>query len=46
MERAGIPNAKGKAAHFSGTGLLITVAEVLNLPEQIYRTGNVEYKVL
>jgi AcrR family transcriptional regulator len=33
FERAGIPNAKGTAAHFIGTGLLITVAEVLNLPQ-------------
>jgi hypothetical protein len=33
FERAGIEEAKGTAAHFIGTGLLITVAEVLNLPE-------------
>ena len=42
MERAGIDNAKGTAAHFIGTGLLITVAEVLNLPQLIYGTDNVE----
>ncbi len=35
FERAGIPNAKATAAHFIGTGLLITVAEVLNLPQLI-----------
>lgn len=33
FERAGIPNAKETAAHFIGTGLLITVAEVLDLPQ-------------
>ncbi|WP_227002775.1 TetR/AcrR family transcriptional regulator [Salicibibacter kimchii] len=33
FERAGIPNAKMTAAHFIGTGLLITVSEVLDLPE-------------
>ncbi|MEH7179780.1 TetR/AcrR family transcriptional regulator [Neobacillus vireti] len=33
FENAGIPNAKETAAHFIGTGLLITVAEVLNLPQ-------------
>lgn len=35
MERAGIPNAKKTAAQFIGTGFLITVAEVLCLPELI-----------
>ncbi|RWR06244.1 TetR/AcrR family transcriptional regulator [Siminovitchia fortis] len=35
FERAGIPEAKKTAAHFIGTGLLITVAEVLDLPELI-----------
>jgi AcrR family transcriptional regulator len=33
FERAGIDHAKETAANFIGTGLLITVAEVLNLPE-------------
>jgi AcrR family transcriptional regulator len=33
IERAGIEGAKETAAHFIGTGLLITVAEVLNLPQ-------------
>nr|WP_263323530.1 TetR/AcrR family transcriptional regulator [Neobacillus sp. Marseille-Q6967] len=33
FESAGIPNAKSTAAHFIGTGLLITVAEVLDLPQ-------------
>ncbi|WP_370621865.1 hypothetical protein [Bacillus sp. JCM 19034] len=33
FESAGIPNAKANAAHFIGTGLLITVAEVLDLPQ-------------
>ncbi|MBO1512451.1 TetR/AcrR family transcriptional regulator [Metabacillus sp. BG109] len=33
FERAGISQAKETAAHFIGTGLLITVAEVLNLPQ-------------
>ncbi|AOZ94688.1 TetR/AcrR family transcriptional regulator [Paenibacillus crassostreae] len=33
MEKAGVPNAKGTASHFIATGLLITLAEVLNLPE-------------
>ncbi|KAA9028455.1 TetR/AcrR family transcriptional regulator [Niallia endozanthoxylica] len=36
MERVGIPNAKAAAARFIGTGLLITLAEVLDLPELIY----------
>lgn len=36
MEKAGIPNAKAAAARFIGTGLLITVAEVLEIPELIY----------
>lgn len=36
FERAGLPNAKGTAAHFIGTGLLITVAEVLDLPQLIH----------
>ncbi|MFD1706441.1 TetR/AcrR family transcriptional regulator [Siminovitchia sediminis] len=35
FEKAGIPKAKKTAAHFIGTGLLITVAEVLDLPEMI-----------
>lgn len=35
FERAGIPQAKKTAAHFIGMGLLITVAEVLDLPELI-----------
>ncbi|WP_225435169.1 TetR/AcrR family transcriptional regulator [Bacillus aerolatus] len=35
FEGAGISNAKETAAHFIGTGLLITVAEVLNLPQLI-----------
>lgn len=35
FETAGIPNAKSTAAHFIGTGLLITVAEVLSLPELV-----------
>jgi AcrR family transcriptional regulator len=33
FERAGIPNPKETASQFIGTGLLITVAEVLNLPQ-------------
>jgi AcrR family transcriptional regulator len=33
FNKAGIPNAKETAAHFIGTGLLITLAEVLNLPQ-------------
>lgn len=33
FEKVGIPNAKEAAAHFIGTGLLITLAEVLNLPQ-------------
>lgn len=35
FERAGIANAKETAANFIGTGLLITLAEVLNLPQLI-----------
>ncbi|WP_102346200.1 TetR/AcrR family transcriptional regulator [Bacillus sp. Marseille-P3661] len=35
FEKVGIPNAKETAAHFIGTGLLITVAEVLELPQLI-----------
>ncbi|RST58442.1 TetR/AcrR family transcriptional regulator [Siminovitchia terrae] len=35
FERAGIPHAKKNAAHFIGTGLLITLSEVLNLPQLI-----------
>lgn len=33
FENAGVPNARSTAAHFIGTGLLITVAEVLDLPQ-------------
>lgn len=33
FERVGIADAKSTAAHFIGTGLLITVAEVLDLPQ-------------
>ncbi len=33
FENAGIPNAKETASQFIGTGLLITLAEVLNLPQ-------------
>jgi AcrR family transcriptional regulator len=33
FDKAGIPNAKETASHFIGTGLLITLAEVLNLPQ-------------
>ncbi|MCM3693636.1 TetR/AcrR family transcriptional regulator [Neobacillus niacini] len=33
FENAGIPNAKGTASQFIGTGLLITLAEVLKLPQ-------------
>jgi AcrR family transcriptional regulator len=33
FDKAGIPNAKATAAQFIGTGLLITLAEVLNLPQ-------------
>lgn len=33
FENAGIPNAKSTAANFIGTGLLITLAEVLDLPQ-------------
>ncbi|MGM7719929.1 TetR/AcrR family transcriptional regulator [Metabacillus sp. Hm71] len=36
FERAGITNAKETAAHFISTGLLITVSEVLNLPELLH----------
>ena len=40
FERAGIENAKGAAAHFIGNGLVITVAEVLNLPELINKQSD------
>ena len=33
FDKGGIPNPKETAAHFIGTGLLITLAEVLNLPQ-------------
>jgi AcrR family transcriptional regulator len=33
FENAGIPNAKETASQFIGTGLLITLAEVLKLPQ-------------
>lgn len=33
FERVGIPNAKEVAANFIGTGLLITLSEILNLPQ-------------
>jgi AcrR family transcriptional regulator len=36
FEKAGIPNAKETASHFIGTGLLITVAEVLELPTLMF----------
>jgi len=37
FENAGIPNAKKTASHFISTGLLITVAEVLELPQLTHR---------
>ncbi|MFP7298785.1 TetR/AcrR family transcriptional regulator [Neobacillus niacini] len=40
FENAGIPNAKEAAAHFIGTGLLITLAEVLNLPQLTHGKGH------
>lgn len=42
MERVGVPKAKETAARFIGTGLLITLAEVLNLPELICGVDNEE----
>jgi AcrR family transcriptional regulator len=33
FEKAGIPNPQGTAGHFIGAGLLITVADVLDLPQ-------------
>lgn len=33
FENAGVANPKSSAAHFIGTGLLITLAEVLELPQ-------------
>ncbi|WP_408009210.1 TetR/AcrR family transcriptional regulator [Pseudalkalibacillus sp. A8] len=35
MDRADIPNPKERAAEFIGTGLLITLAEVLDMPEML-----------
>lgn len=40
FENAGIPNGKMTATHFIGTGLLITVAEVLELPQLIHEMDN------
>ncbi|RBW67254.1 TetR/AcrR family transcriptional regulator [Bacillus taeanensis] len=40
FENAGIPNAKQTAAHFIGTGLLITVAEVLDLPQLTHKSDH------
>ena len=40
FENAGISNAKETAAHFIGTGLLITLAEVLNLPQLTHGKDN------
>ncbi len=37
FENAGIPNAKQTASQFIGTGLLITVAEVLDLPQLFHK---------
>jgi AcrR family transcriptional regulator len=37
---AGIPNAKQTAAHFIGTGLLITVAEVLDIPQLTHKSDH------
>ncbi|MGM0878346.1 MAG: TetR/AcrR family transcriptional regulator [Bacillota bacterium] len=42
FERAGIDHAKETAAYFIGTGLLITVAEVLNLPQLCHGKDGVE----
>lgn len=42
FEKSGIPNAKATAAHFIGTGLLITVAEVLDLPQLTHGEGKEE----
>ncbi|WP_342047582.1 TetR/AcrR family transcriptional regulator [Bacillus sp. OTU530] len=36
FERAGIPNAEAAASEFIGMGLLITVSEVLNLPQLLH----------
>lgn len=40
FENAGIPSAQQTAAHFIGTGLLITVSEVLGLPQLIKAVDN------
>ena len=40
FERAGIANAKERAAQFIGTGLLITVSEVLDLPQLVQGCGD------
>ncbi|XEC93062.1 TetR/AcrR family transcriptional regulator [Paenibacillus tarimensis] len=39
FEKAGIPHPQAAAAQFIGTGLLITVSEVLDLPELIQFKG-------
>ncbi|WP_338471513.1 hypothetical protein R4Z10_01715 [Niallia sp. XMNu-256] len=39
FERAGIPNAKETVSHFICTGFLITVAEVLDLPQLTHGKG-------
>lgn len=36
FERAGIPNAEAAASQFIGMGLLITVSEVLDLPQLLH----------
>jgi AcrR family transcriptional regulator len=36
FERAGIPNAEAATSQFLGMGLLITVSEVLNLPQLLW----------
>ncbi|NEU32073.1 TetR/AcrR family transcriptional regulator [bacterium LRH843] len=40
FENAGIPNAEQTASHFIGTGLLITVAEVLDLPQLTHKSDH------
>lgn len=40
FQKAGIPNAQETAGHFIGTGLLITIADVLDLPQLAQGTDN------
>lgn len=42
FENAGVPNAQAAASQFMATGFLITVSEVLDLPQMLWYKQNDE----